>query len=313
MSKRTLYLIGILVTILIGTYFYWKLCCSFCCDTVQYNENIVQPANTKKEVDIKIATGNEFVVSDAVGDFNYSSSNNFDFNSSEATYLEPLSDGVRVGIDTLKTYFSENPTKYLNITGWYTSEEENKSAFPNLGIARANSIKNYLVSSGFPSNKINTLGAVHDDMVLDKTTYRGPVSFGIKTVDDTLQEKETEEMNALRDRIRNNPLVLHFNSGATSITLSETQRKKFADISTYLDKVTGATIKITGHTDNTGSGETNFILGKKRTEFAKAYFTKNGIDATKIKTISRGPDDPIASNNTEAGRSKNRRTVITIN
>ena len=54
-------------------------------------------------------------------------------------------------------------------------------------------------------------------------------------------------------------------------------------------------------------------LGKERAEFAKSYLMKNGIAADKIIVSSKGQSQPIATNATEEGRVKNRRTVITLN
>ena len=72
-------------------------------------------------------------------------------------------------------------------------------------------------------------------------------------------------------------------------------------------------IEISGHTDNTGNANTNMNLGKGRADFAKDYLVKNGILSDNIETSSKGQTNPIADNNTEEGRTKNRRTVITIN
>ena len=62
-----------------------------------------------------------------------------------------------------------------------------------------------------------------------------------------------------------------------------------------------------------GSRTTNIKLGQERADFAKQYLINNGISDAKIKTSSQGPDSPIASNTTDEGRSKNRRTVVTLN
>ena len=70
---------------------------------------------------------------------------------------------------------------------------------------------------------------------------------------------------------------------------------------------------IVGHTDNTGQRETNMRLGQERADFAKAYLMRNGIPENRINATSKGSDEPIASNATEEGKAKNRRTVITLN
>ncbi len=66
-------------------------------------------------------------------------------------------------------------------------------------------------------------------------------------------------------------------------------------------------VLITGHTDNTGTREKNVQLSKERAESVKAYLVGKGIVATRVETKGAGPDEPIDSNVTAAGRQRNRR------
>lgn len=305
MSKKTSYLLGILLTIVLGTLLYCYLCDScYCC---QGNTTAIE-ANVP---DVKPATVNPFVVKDMIGDLSLNIHDNFNFNESGFNYLEPLAANVDGAIDQLKAYLADNPLKSLSITGHYTSGEVNSSAFPNLGLGRANAVKNYLVSKGIPSSVIDTYGKLDDSLVSDpNSVYFGPVSYDILTAQ---ENSNNDDLKALGDAIRANPLVLYFDTGEASINLTAEQRQKVADISRYLDKVDGAHCLIVGHTDNTGDAANNMALGQDRADFAKNYFIRNGISGDKINASSKGQSEPIADNATEDGRSKNRRTVVTIN
>ncbi len=71
-------------------------------------------------------------------------------------------------------------------------------------------------------------------------------------------------------------------------------------------------VNIVGHTDNTGSLEYNKELSKKRAMAIQNYLTKN-IDSKSVFAIrAMGEDFPIESNDTEEGRSKNRRVEIVL-
>lgn len=72
-------------------------------------------------------------------------------------------------------------------------------------------------------------------------------------------------------------------------------------------------MQVVGHTDNTGNADKNMTLGQGRADFAKQYLIANGILGDNIEASSKGQTQPIADNNTEEGRTKNTRTVITIN
>lgn len=316
MSKKTLYLLGILLTILIGTYFYWKICCGGGLAVGEDNEEVVD-TNPRTEVDANTSTAkatiHPFSLSDPSGDFSFSSDDNFNFDSSGFSILKPISDNLNSGIDELQLYLGGNENKSLDVTGWYTAGEDNTSAFPNLGMARANAVKNYLITKGIPSSRMNLSGALNNDLVPDGTIFRGPINFGISTATDTSAADEEAEMDALRAKIQADPLVLHFGNAQTSINLSTEQRQKIAEIARYLDKVESAKAIVTGHTDNTGSREGNVNISKKRADFAKGYLVQNGIADAKIDTAGKGPDEPVGSNATEEGRAQNRRTVVTVN
>jgi len=64
-----------------------------------------------------------------------------------------------------------------------------------------------------------------------------------------------------------------------------------------------------GHTDSVGSNQYNQKLGARRAAAVKAYLVSKGVDANRVYTESKGETDPIASNKTAEGRSKNRRAL----
>lgn len=73
-------------------------------------------------------------------------------------------------------------------------------------------------------------------------------------------------------------------------------------------------LRVEGNTDATGSPNANMTLSEKRALAVKNYVLKNftGIEAARFQTIGRGSANPVADNNTEAGRQLNRRTEIKV-
>jgi len=303
MTRNLSYLIGIIITILIGVFLYFTLC-SDCHLAMVENE-----AAEKETVPIKVPEPTSFPFAFKNGEYNYEVTDNFNFNLSSGDFVIPVSLDINKGIDGLKSFLTDNPEKAINITGLYTSNENNPTAWPNLGLARANAVKNYLVGLGIPSGQTNTFGELMEELIPAKDVLLGPVTYDLVDRPDDLDD----QLKDLYDKIKDNPLVLYFETGEATINLTAEQRQKVADISRYLDKVDDVSCLVTGHTDNTGDRENNIILGQQRADFAKAYLTKNGIPKYKISTGSQGPDSPIASNDTEEGRAKNRRTVVTLN
>ncbi len=81
----------------------------------------------------------------------------------------------------------------------------------------------------------------------------------------------------------------------------------------YLDKVAALLIeknlslKLSGHTDNSGPRWLNIRLSKNRALAVKTYLISKGVNPNRIEAVGYGPDKPIVSNDTFEGRKKNRR------
>lgn len=78
--------------------------------------------------------------------------------------------------------------------------------------------------------------------------------------------------------------------------------------------ITDTSIKllISGHTDNIGPSQFNLGLSQRRAESVLQYFVKSGISKSRLKPVGYGMQKPIVSNDTEKGRSINRRVEFSI-
>jgi outer membrane protein OmpA-like peptidoglycan-associated protein len=71
-------------------------------------------------------------------------------------------------------------------------------------------------------------------------------------------------------------------------------------------------IEIGGHTDNVGSDEANLTLSNNRAQSVVDYLIKKGIATTRLTAKGYGETMPIATNDNDAGRAKNRRTEFKV-
>lgn len=71
-----------------------------------------------------------------------------------------------------------------------------------------------------------------------------------------------------------------------------------------------AHVRIVGHADATGTDEANNHLSMQRALSVRDYLVDRGVNAGRIDTVGRGSREPIASNDTEQGRARNRRVEI---
>lgn len=83
-------------------------------------------------------------------------------------------------------------------------------------------------------------------------------------------------------------------------------------VASVLNKSPETTITISGHTDSKGNPDANQQLSKNRADSVARYLVNKGINPQRIQTAGFGDRNPIASNDNEDGRSKNRRVEIKI-
>jgi outer membrane protein OmpA-like peptidoglycan-associated protein len=141
-----------------------------------------------------------------------------------------------------------------------------------------------------------------------------PMTKETEVVVQLLSEKQTREADSLKKFYDSMPkdLMIYFDfdksnfKGDPLIDNSVSEMKKW--IETYPDYK----VHITGYTDFIGTPEYNLALGMKRAEIVKDYVGKQGIVPDKIVVTSAGKEQNVDNQITSEGRSKNRRTVITL-
>lgn len=81
---------------------------------------------------------------------------------------------------------------------------------------------------------------------------------------------------------------------------------------TSLKENTATNVSIIGHTDNTGSDAINEPLSRNRAANTRDYLTARGVSPARFTVDGRGSREPIASNDSAAGKAQNRRVEIFV-
>ena len=216
---------------------------------------------------------------------------------------------VEAELATLATYLKANPTRKLTLKGFYKSSENNTTQWPNLGVARAEEVKKYLVSKGVPATQLSTVGELRDDLPTQGNILSEAISFEFLEQAE-VNEKSLAEAQKFNDIFK--ALDLYFATGSSDYIKTADNEKFLTEAKKYLKENQDKRLLLTGHTDNTGTVEGNIQLSKDRAEQVKAMFVKAGISANQLITDSKGQSSPKASNNSEAGKAANRRVSIVV-
>lgn len=111
-------------------------------------------------------------------------------------------------------------------------------------------------------------------------------------------------------------IVVTFDSGLLfdfdSDALRSTTKENLNRLSETLKKYEKTDVIIFGHTDNTGQAEYNLKLSERRADSVESYLATKSVDTQRLQPEGMGESDPVATNDTEAGRQLNRRVELTI-
>lgn len=156
------------------------------------------------------------------------------------------------------------------------------------------------------------------DNALIGAALGGIAGGAIGNYQDRQEQKLRQQMAGTGVQVvrKDDNITLNMPGGITFLSNSSDVRAESYPI---LDKVAATLneyhetlVEAAGHTDSTGSAEYNQKLSERRANSVAAYLESRGVDAKRLIVVGDGEKDPIASNDTPAGRQQNRRVELTI-
>ena len=190
--------------------------------------------------------------------------------------------------------------------------------------AALDALKGANVDAIFQGDKIDVGGASMDDAARDKMIAALKDAVGASIAVGALTDKTAAAVAVANDRATSelaslqsgfgvkdllfalNDSVVNFASDSAEVPESAAPFLKTAAGELKQLKA-GHVLEIAGYTDNTGDAALNLALSQKRAEAVREAFIKYGADPDMLIAKGYGEADPIASNDTAAGRLKNRR------
>lgn len=166
-----------------------------------------------------------------------------------------------------------------------------------MGLARANAVKQLLLDK-VPEDKIELSAKLSDALDDAKTKPFGGTVLNWVVRNENIQEVDNKTL-----------IYFPYNS---------TEKVDNSNINNYIKSVAESLkgnekrVNLTGHTDNIGNPAFNKKLALKRAQTIKDLLISLGIDANRVSVASEGQESPIASNDTDEGRQKNRRVELEI-
>lgn len=274
-----------------GTWWYGS--CSKCttCDAsvTTVTENILLP---------------RFNVTDS--NWNVSSAANLKFGKSGN--IPVISTEITTVLDSVALYAKNNPGKTITITGHYKADEVNTTAFENLGLARADELKKWMINKGVPEAGILTKSQLSESLVFSPSdTLVGGISMLFNNAE---AQVIATPQPVVEDLFQ--PRTVYFNTGKNTLPVDTAFTNYIEKVKAYLQSNTDKKLMVTGYTDNVGDAEKNLQLSANRASFIKSELVKQGIADERMESNGKGMNDPVSDNTTAEGRAKNRRVTIQL-
>ncbi len=127
------------------------------------------------------------------------------------------------------------------------------------------------------------------------------------------QLAELEELKALQAKSTDRGMVLTlgdvlFDTGESTLRAGAYQN--VSRVAQFMQNYPERSLLIEGHTDNTGDYDFNYNLSVQRANAVRSALAEHGIAAARIVAKGLGENSPVASNNSESGRQRNRRVDL---
>lgn len=133
---------------------------------------------------------------------------------------------------------------------------------------------------------------------------------------DKQREELAEDLEGARVERYGEGVLVTFDSGLLfdfdSSVVKGAARSNLTDLANSLREYPDTEVLIVGHTDAQGSDSYNQGLSERRAAAAKNFLVTQGVPADRIRTEGLGESEPVASNDTDAGRAQNRRVEVAI-
>jgi len=159
----------------------------------------------------------------------------------------------------------------------------------------------------------------------ENVLYTGQSEGKCELVSDVTNEQKQQIISEMSNKIKNTQglsikdvadgIILNLGNilfDFNKYSLKKEFENKLSSIAEVLRKYPQIDMVVSGHTDNIGNDNYNQVLSENRAKTVADYLIKNGINPTRISYIGYGSKKPIASNETEEGRSQNRRVEIKL-
>lgn len=154
------------------------------------------------------------------------------------------------------------------------------------------------------------------DDILARAAIGAALGAGVGAYMDAQEEKIARIPGTTVERVDESTVLVNFDSDVLfdvdSANLDTRAKATLQDFAAVLLEYPKTAVVVQGHTDSTGSEEYNQRLSERRAASVRSHLTLSGVDDARMTSIGYGETMPVADNDTESGRARNRRVDVML-
>ena len=208
-------------------------------------------------------------------------------------------------IAKLKSIYGENVVDQIRVTNVKTPPQWRQTVLSSIQPDLKNISKGKLDISGTNINLTGKVDSQNTKISISQQLMQGkPTIYKVQPQIEISASEQKVIDQALGNRI------VEFESG--SAILTATGQKILDEMALALNKVGNKSVRIIGHTDSQGNATTNLGLSLQRADAVREYLVNKGVNKSLLSTSGLGSTQPIADNETDEGRRRNRRIEFEV-
>ncbi len=258
------------------------------------------------------------------GEYNFETSSEQHFSFSTSSSQLRIEDQAGRALGDVARHLSRNEQRKLNLSGSYLASENNPTDYANLGIARAEAIKSFLVAidkqlvdriqtTGVLKASVYTFGGHQVDGVsFDFSTYQAPTEPAIEDVDPEAVISQAVEEEPTKAIVNTPRYVVYGREDILSMEMDITLQQQIDNMRSALDLNPGAEIIVTGHSQAKDNASSNKKLALSWADTVRRFFRNNGIRSKEITAYTKGDTEPLVPVDHPDAIDKNNRVVVEV-